>query len=77
MNRDLFERHAVVRLLVYAAAVIAALYAANMIWSVVAHYGNIILVLFLAWVIAFVLQPLATRRPPGACADREMAPRPA
>lgn len=61
MARDLFERHAVVRLLVYAAAIIAVLYAIGMMWGVVAHYANVILMLFLAWVIAFALQPLLIR----------------
>lgn len=61
MSRDLFERHAVVRLLVYAAAVIATLYAISMIWGIFIHYATVVLVLFLAWIIAFVLQPLATR----------------
>ena len=61
MARDLFERHAVVRLLVYATAIIAVLYAIGMMWSVVAHYANVILLLFLAWIIVFALQPVMTR----------------
>lgn len=61
MSRDLFERHAVVRLLVYAAAIIATLYAVSMLWGIVAHYANVILVLFLAWIIVFVLQPVAAQ----------------
>lgn len=69
MSRDLFERHAVVRLLVYAAAIIAVLYAASMLWGIVAHFANIILVLFLAWIIVFILQPVA------AWLERIRAPR--
>lgn len=61
MARDLFERHAVVRLLVYATAIIAVLYAIGMMWGVVAHYANVILMLFLAWIIVFALQPLLSR----------------
>lgn len=61
MTRDLFDHHAAVRLLVYAATVIAVLYAIGMIWGVIAHYESVILVLFLAWVIAFALQPLSVR----------------
>lgn len=57
MARDLFERHAVVRLLVYAVTIIAVLYAIGMLWGVIAHYGDVILLLFLAWIIAFALQP--------------------
>lgn len=58
MARDLFERHAVVRLVAYAVAIITVLYAVGMIWGVVAHYDTIILLLFLAWIITFALQPL-------------------
>lgn len=61
MVRDLFERHAVIRLLVYAAAIVTALYAISMLWSVIAHYATIILMVFLAWIIVFVLQPIAAR----------------
>lgn len=60
MARDLFERHAVIRLLVYALTIIAVLYAISMLWGVIAHYGSIVLLLFLAWIIAFALQPLLT-----------------
>ena len=61
MTRDLYERHAVVRLLVYATAIIAVLYALSMMWGIVVHYDTIVVVLFLAWVIAFSLHPLSVR----------------
>lgn len=61
MTRDLYERHAVVRLVVYAVAIIAVLYALGMLWGIVVHYDTIVVVLFLAWVIAFALQPLSVR----------------
>ncbi len=66
---ELYERHAVVRVLVYAAAIIAVLYAASMIWGIFVHFANVILALFLAWVIVFVLQPVA------AWLERAGAPR--
>lgn len=61
MTRDLFQRHVAVRLLVYATAIIAVLYAVGMMWGVVAHYESVFLVLFLAWIIAFALQPFSVR----------------
>ena len=61
MTRDMFERHAVIRLLVYAVAVIAVMYAIGMMWSVVAHYATVVLTLFLAWIIVFALHPIAVR----------------
>lgn len=59
MTRDLFERHAVLRVLVYVVTTIAVMYAGAMIWGVAAHYWDIILLLFLAWLVAFTLQPLS------------------
>ncbi|HET9109242.1 MAG TPA: AI-2E family transporter [Ktedonobacterales bacterium] len=61
MTRDMFERHAVIRLLVYAVAVIAVMYAVGMMWGVVAHYATVVLTLFLAWIIVFVLHPVAVQ----------------
>ena len=61
MTRDMFERHAVIRLLVYAVAIIAVMYAIGMMWGVVAHYATFALILFLAWVIVFVLHPVAVQ----------------
>jgi predicted PurR-regulated permease PerM len=60
MYNDLLERHTVLRVLAWLLAVIAALVAGGMIWSVIIHFGGIILLFFLAWVITFVLQPLST-----------------
>jgi predicted PurR-regulated permease PerM len=57
----MFERHAVVRVLIYAVAIIAVMYAIGMMWGVAAHYASIILLLFLAWIIVFVLHPLAVQ----------------
>jgi predicted PurR-regulated permease PerM len=59
-SRDLLERHGVLRLLVYVVTLIALLYAAGLIWSIIVHFGGVILLFFLAWVVAFVLQPLST-----------------
>ena len=60
MHRDMLERHGVLRLLVIAVTVVAVLVAGQMIWGVIAHFGNVILPFFLAWVISFILQPLCS-----------------
>jgi predicted PurR-regulated permease PerM len=60
MQRDMLERHGVLRLLVVAVTVVAVLVAGQMIWGVIAHFGNVILPFFLAWVVSFILQPLCT-----------------
>jgi predicted PurR-regulated permease PerM len=60
MSRDLLQRHAILRVLLYVTTVIVVLYATGMVWSAVMHFGDIILMFFLAWIIAFILRPLAT-----------------
>jgi predicted PurR-regulated permease PerM len=57
MGSDLLSRHAVLRLVVSLAAIIAVLYTGGLIWSALIHFGGIILLLFLAWVVAFILYP--------------------
>ncbi|HEU5347328.1 MAG TPA: AI-2E family transporter [Ktedonobacterales bacterium] len=59
MTRDLFERHASIRLLIYVVLVIAFMVLGGMIWQVLVHYQDAIIVLFLAWIIAFTLRPVA------------------
>jgi predicted PurR-regulated permease PerM len=60
LHRDLIDRHAFLRVLVYTVTFIAALYAAGLVWSAVTHFGKIILIFLLAWVVAYILQPAAT-----------------
>jgi predicted PurR-regulated permease PerM len=60
VHRDLLERYAFVRVLVYSVTIIATLYAAGLAWSAIMHFGKIILIFLLAWVLAFILQPAAT-----------------
>lgn len=59
MYNDLLERYTVLRVLVWLVTIIAALVAGGMIWSVIIHFGGVILLFFLAWVITFILQPLS------------------
>lgn len=61
MRRDLLERHAVLRVLVYALTVVAVIAAGGSLWSIVAHYQTIVLLLFLAWIVAFIFQPVVDR----------------
>jgi predicted PurR-regulated permease PerM len=58
MSRDLLQRHPVLRVLVYVTTIIVVLYAIGMVWGAVVHFGDIILMFFLAWIIAFILRPL-------------------
>jgi predicted PurR-regulated permease PerM len=59
LHRDLLDRHAFLRVLVYTVTFIAALYTAGLVWSAVMHFGKIILIFLLAWVVAYILQPAA------------------
>jgi predicted PurR-regulated permease PerM len=59
MSRDLLQRHPVLRVLLSVTTVIVVLYAIGMVWGAVVHFGDIILLFFLAWIIAFILRPLA------------------
>jgi predicted PurR-regulated permease PerM len=59
MYRDLLERHAVLRLLLAMVTLITALYAGQMVWAMLLHFGGIILLFFLAWIVCFILQPLS------------------
>lgn len=58
MHRDLLERHAVLRLLVYLVTIVGVLYTGGLIWSAITHFSAIILLFFLAWIVAFILQPV-------------------
>jgi predicted PurR-regulated permease PerM len=60
MYRDTFQRHAILRALVYLVTLIAVLYAGGLIWGAIGHFSGIITLFFLAWIIAFTLQPLST-----------------
>lgn len=60
MYRDAFQRHAILRALVYLVTLIAVLYAGGLIWGAIGHFSGIITLFFLAWIIGFILQPLST-----------------
>ena len=56
---DLMARYRVLRVLVTLATVVLAIYTAQLIWMSLVTFGDVILLFFLAWLIAFVLNPLA------------------
>ena len=66
------ERSPLVRLLVIVLLLIAALFLAQQVWALAAAFGDIILLFFLAWLVGFMLSPLAK----ALCGDGQM-PRPA
>ncbi|MDE3230635.1 MAG: AI-2E family transporter [Chloroflexota bacterium] len=60
MFPDLMARYRVLRVLVTLVTVIVAIYAVQLIWASLVTFGDIILLFFLAWVVAFILEPLST-----------------
>ncbi len=59
MFPDLLARYRVLRVLVTLATVVLAIYTAQLVWTSLVTFGDVILLFFLAWLIAFVLNPLA------------------
>jgi predicted PurR-regulated permease PerM len=59
MGHDLLERHRSLRILIGLLVVMVALYLLGIIWSFVSVLGDIILLFFLAWVVTFILDPVA------------------
>src|SRR5215470_9375458 len=60
MGHDLLERHRSLRILIGLLVVVVALYLLSVVWSFVSLLGDIILLFFLAWVVTFILEPVAT-----------------
>ncbi len=59
MQPDLLARHRVLRVLVTLVTVIVAIFTVQLVWTSLVTFGDIILLFFLAWVIAFILEPLS------------------
>ncbi len=55
---DLLARYRALRILVTLAAVVLAIYAFQLIWASLVTFGDVIVVFFLAWLIAFILDPI-------------------
>ncbi len=60
MDFDVLARYRVLRVLLTLITVIVAIYAVKLTWSSLVAFGDIILLFFLAWVVAFILEPLST-----------------
>ncbi|HVC32510.1 MAG TPA: AI-2E family transporter [Chloroflexota bacterium] len=52
------ERNSWVRTLVILAVIAVGLYVAGELWTLVVHFGDIIIEFFLAWLLAFILLPV-------------------
>ena len=54
------ENNRWLRALIVLAVFAVALYLGGQVWQVIQHYSDIIITFFLAWLLAFILSPLAT-----------------
>ena len=59
MPRDLLDRHRGLRILLGLLITILAIAAARLIWFTLVAVGDVILLFFLAWIIAFILEPVS------------------
>lgn len=57
---DLLARYRILRVLLTLVTLIVAIYAVQLVWTSLVAFGDIILLFFLAWVVAFILEPLST-----------------
>lgn len=60
MQPDFLARYRVLRVLLTLITLIVAIYAVQLVWTSLVAFGDIILLFFLAWVVAFILEPLST-----------------
>jgi predicted PurR-regulated permease PerM len=60
MYKDVFDRHRSLRILVGLLIATFAIYVLGQIWSILVIFGDVILLFLLSWIIAFVLEPLAS-----------------
>jgi predicted PurR-regulated permease PerM len=59
MSPDLLDRHRLLRLLVGMLVFAVGILLAHLIWSILVTLGDVILLFFLAWIIAFILEPVS------------------
>jgi predicted PurR-regulated permease PerM len=59
MSRDILDRHRSLRILIGLLCVAVGIYIVSAVWSVVVLLSNVILLFLLAWIISFVLEPVA------------------
>ncbi|HST90149.1 MAG TPA: AI-2E family transporter [Ktedonobacterales bacterium] len=54
---DPLDRHRALRVLLGLVLIVVAIYTVGLIWSALALFGDVILLFFLAWIVAFILEP--------------------
>lgn len=59
MIPDLFDRHRSLRVLVVLCAAVLGLFLLGMSWVLISFMGSILLLFFLAWIVAFILEPVS------------------
>lgn len=59
MTRDLLDRHRSLRILVGLVIIALTFYVTGIVWSVLVVFGDVILLFLLAWIIAFILEPVS------------------
>ena len=59
MSPDLLDRHRILRMLVVLLIFVLGIVLLRLIWSVLVTLGDVILLFFLAWIIAFILEPVS------------------
>lgn len=60
MQRDMLDRHRSLRILIGLIIVALGMYVFGTIWSVLVVFGGVILLFLLAWIVSFILEPVAT-----------------
>ena len=59
MQRDILDRHRSLRILITLVITLLLIFLAGLVWSALVFIGDVILLFFLAWVIAFILEPVS------------------
>ena len=59
MSPDLLERHRLLRVLIGMLVGVLGVVLLRLVWSVLVTLGDVILLFFLAWIIAFILEPVS------------------
>jgi predicted PurR-regulated permease PerM len=59
MQRDILDRHRSLRVLITLVTTLLLIFLAGLVWSALMLIGDVILLFFLAWVIAFILEPVS------------------
>lgn len=59
MQRDILDRHRSLRILIGLVIAALAIYVLGAIWSILVVFGGVILLFLLAWIVSFILEPVA------------------